>query len=173
MHSDAELVTNCLKGEKEAFACLVRRYERGVRAIAIGILADGWTAEDAVQESFLKAYSKLGSLKKRDSFGSWLFKIARRCSLDLLSKNDGQVNIGDEEIADRSSNEKLDEPSQVMLAGIARLNKSEQQVVMLRYFAGNSVRQVAEISGRSVGTVTKQLSRAHGRLREILKGVEK
>jgi RNA polymerase sigma factor (sigma-70 family) len=54
-----------------------------------------------------------------------------------------------------------------------KLPANEQQVVMLRYFSANSVKDVAEISGRSVGTVTKQLSRAHKRLRIMLERSEK
>ncbi|MHC4184765.1 MAG: RNA polymerase sigma factor [Planctomycetota bacterium] len=54
-----------------------------------------------------------------------------------------------------------------------KLPESEKQVVMLRYFSGQSVREVAEMLGRSVGTVTKQLSRAHKRLRNTLKESEK
>ena len=67
----------------------------------------------------------------------------------------------------------LDVDKQRLLAAVAGLPKAEKQVVMLRYFAGNSVRDVADIVGRNVGTVTKQLSRAHKHLRNILKRSEK
>jgi RNA polymerase sigma-70 factor (ECF subfamily) len=67
----------------------------------------------------------------------------------------------------------LDERKQRLLAAVVKLPESERQVVMLRYFSGHSVRDVAAILGRSVGTVTKQLSRAHKRLRNILERLEK
>ena len=62
----------------------------------------------------------------------------------------------------------LDEEKERLLAAVVRLRESEKQAVMLRYFDGYSVKEVAEITGRSVGTVTKQLSRAHRRLRVLL-----
>ena len=64
---------------------------------------------------------------------------------------------------------RLDEHKHRLLAAVLRLPKGEKQVVMLRYFAGHSVKDVAEIVGRGIGTVTKQLSRARVRLRMILK----
>ena len=56
-----------------------------------------------------------------------------------------------------------------LLKAVLRLSKSQRQVVMLRYFGEHSVKEVAEISERSVGTVTKQLSRAHKHLKRIMK----
>ena len=53
-----------------------------------------------------------------------------------------------------------------------KLPSHERQVVMLKYFSGKSIREIAEMTGRAVGTVSKQLSRAHERLRNILKGTE-
>jgi RNA polymerase sigma factor (sigma-70 family) len=66
----------------------------------------------------------------------------------------------------------FDEDKQRLLAAVLQLQKSEQQVVMLRYFDGHSVKDVAEIVGRSVGTVTKQLSRAYKSLRRLLERSE-
>ena len=65
----------------------------------------------------------------------------------------------------------LDEEKQRLLAAVMKLPESEKQVVMLRYFCSHTVRDVANIVGRSVGTVTKQLSRAHKRLRKMLREV--
>ena len=59
----------------------------------------------------------------------------------------------------------------MLLGAVAGLPESEKQVVMLRYFAGHTVKEAAEIVGRSVGTVTKQLSRARKRLRAMLKEI--
>lgn len=66
-------------------------------------------------------------------------------------------------------NGQLDDDNRQLLNLVMGLGKAERQVVLLRYFGGHSVRQVAVIAGRSVGTVTKQLSRAHQRLRSQIK----
>jgi RNA polymerase sigma-70 factor (ECF subfamily) len=171
--SDAELVDAVLKGDSGAFARLVHRYERPVRAVGTGILGDKDAADDAAQETFIKAYEKLGSLRKPAAFGAWLLKIARRCGLDAArrrSKAAPLKRLGYVEAV--SGNGRLDEAKQELLSAVVQLPRAERQVVILRYFHRRSVREVADVCGRSVGTVTKQLSRAHGRLRSMLKGCE-
>ena len=171
--SDAELAQAVLKGDSGAFAHLVRRYERPVRAVATDILGDKDAADDAAQETFIKAYEKLGSLRRPAAFGAWLLKIARRCALNAARRRRKVVpfqSLGYAEAV--SGNGQLDEDKQELLSAVVRLPSAERQVVMLRYFHHRSVRQVAAVCGRSVGTVTKQLSRAHGRLRNMLKGCE-
>ena len=170
MQTDAELIKAALDGQKETFAELVRRYERPVRAIAISILGDHHSAQDAVQDTFVAGYQNLSMLRNRTSFGPWLMTIARRCALDWANRRP-RANPPEMSAAAAIENPdgRLDEENEALLAAVVELPEAERQVVMLRYFAGHSVNQVAEALERSVGTVTKQLSRAHKRLRKILK----
>lgn len=170
MQTDSELVKAALEGPKEAFAELVRRYEQPVRAVAINVLGDNHTAQDAVQDAFVGAYLNLSDLRKPDSFGPWLMKIAHRHALGWASRASKEVSLSSvayEATAD--CRRTLDEDDRELLDVVLTLPDAEKQVVMLRYFAGHNVREVAESVGRSIGTVTKQLSRAHKRLKEILK----
>ena len=82
MRTDAELVNAVLEGEKQAFAVLVKRYERTVRAVALDVLADYHLASDVSQEAFIKSYEQLSKLRKPVAFGPWLMKIAHRCALN-------------------------------------------------------------------------------------------
>ena len=169
MQSDAELVRAVKDGQPEAFAALVRRYERAARAVALDVLHDHHSARDATQDAFVRAYENLGRLRKAGAFGPWLMKITRRCALNIVERMPRKKAF-DAAVACPvgSANGPLDEEKRVLLAAVSKLPESEKQVVMLRYFCGQSVRDVAEMLGRSVGTVTKQLSRAHKRLRNIL-----
>jgi RNA polymerase sigma-70 factor (ECF subfamily) len=168
------LVDAVLDGNKEAFAILVRRYERPVRAIALAVLGDHHSATDVSQDAFVKAYQELAGLRKPEAFGPWLMKIARRCALDSARRKPREMTLEPAVAgAIESPNGQLDEDKQALLAAVVRLPEAERQVVMLRYFAGHSAKDVAGIVGRSVGTVTKQLSRAHKRLRNILERSEK
>jgi len=169
VQSDAELVNAVLNGNKEVFAVLVRRYARPVRGIALDILADYHFAADVSQDAFIKAYEELARLRKPEAFGPWLMKVTRRCALNLARRKLKQTPLETEACgAIEGSNGQLDEAKQRLLAAVVRLPKVERQVIMLRYFSGHSVKDVADVVGRSVGTVTKQLSRAHRRLRRIL-----
>ena len=170
MRTDAELVKSCLNGQKQAFAELVNRYQRSARAVALNILGDCHSADDAAQDALVKAYQNLARLRKADAFGPWLMKITRRCALDQLRRRpeESSMEITTAE-ALQNPDGQLDGDNQQLLAAVIKLPKAERQVIMLRYFAGNSVKDVAEIVSRSVGTVTKQLSRAHKRLRKMLR----
>ena len=174
MRTDAELINEVLDGEKETFAVLVKRYERPVRAVALDVLGDYHSASDISQEAFVKAYEQLAGLRKPEAFGAWLMKIAHRCALDSARKKSREHRLDMKAAAFiENPDGQLDEEKQRLLAAVVKLPMSEKQVVMLRYLDDNSVKNVAEIVGRSVGTVTKQLSRAHKRLRKILERSEK
>jgi RNA polymerase sigma-70 factor, ECF subfamily len=170
VQADCELIKAVLDGEKEAFAELAGRYERPVRAIALNILGDHHSVQDAVQDAFVAGYQNLCMLRNRDSFGPWLMKIAQRCALDWARRRPKIILMETTPAAaTENPNGRLDEESEGLLSAVVKLPDAERQVVMLRYFAQHNVKEVAEIAGRSIGTVTKQLSRAHKRLRKILK----
>jgi RNA polymerase sigma-70 factor (ECF subfamily) len=169
VRSDGEVVNAVLGGDRKAFAILVKRYERSVRAIGMCVLRDRHLAQDAAQDAFVKAYQKLGSLRKAHSFGSWLMKISHRCALDIVPQRRERA-LPEGDFVEAGPVGLLDDEKERLLAAVMRLRESERQVVMLRYFDGYSVKEVAGIAGRSVGTVTKQLSRAHRHLKVLLKG---
>ena len=168
LQSDGELIHAVLGGDRKAFAILVQRYEPSVRAAALSVLRDGHLAQDAAQDAFVKAYENLGRLRRAGAFGPWLLKIARRCALDMV-RDHREAALPDDDIAAARPAGLLDEDKELLLAAVLELRESERQVVTLRYFGGYSVKEIADIVGRSVGTVTKQLSRAHRRLRVLLK----
>jgi RNA polymerase sigma-70 factor (ECF subfamily) len=167
LQSDGELIDAVVGGDRKAFAILVKRYERSVRAVTISVLRDRHLAQDAAQEAFVKAFEKLGSLRRAGAFGPWLLKISRRCALDIVQERRGE-SLPESDTLEATPARLLDEERERLLAAVVRLRRSEKQVVMLRYFGGYNVKEVADIAGRSVGTVTKQLSRAHRQLRVLL-----
>jgi RNA polymerase sigma-70 factor (ECF subfamily) len=172
--TDAELVKAVLNGDKHVFVELVRRYERPVRAVALDILGDYHSATDVSQDAFVRAYERLAGLRRPESFGPWLMKITRRCALDSVRRKSREILLETKAAsAIENPNGRLDEDKQKLLAAVVKLPKAERQVVMLRYFGENSVNDVANMLGRKVGTVTKQLSRARVHLRKILERSKK
>lgn len=169
MQSDAELVKRVLQDDKQAFEILVRRYERMVRSVALEVRGDMHFAADVSQQTFMIAWEKLSTLRKPTAFGAWLLRISRRCALEWMHKNsdlmDGSLQ---QKQLSHELNETLDEGKQQLLSLVCRLPISEKQVVILRYFEGYSVKDIAQITGRGVGTVTKQISRAHQHLKALM-----
>jgi RNA polymerase sigma factor (sigma-70 family) len=169
LQSDFELVKAVLEGRTELYEQLVLRYEASIKAICHSVLVDSHLAADATQDTFVKAYEKLPTLRNPKVFGSWLMRIGKRRALDMLSQQQKETSLK-QAISQETyhGNGELDDAKRQLLSALLDLPEHEQHVIMLRYFEGHSVRNVASMAGRSVGTVTKQLSRAHRRLKNIL-----
>ncbi len=169
MPSDAQLIQQVKQGDLQAYGELVRRYEYAVRAAALVILGDHHAAEDAAQDAFLKAYEKLRSLRDGSKFGAWLLKIARRLATRVARQRHRSAALETlAEPMDSSRDGLLCHESEQLLRLVHRLPEHERVVIALRYFDGHSVQQIADVTDRPVGTITKQLSRAHQRLRQWL-----
>jgi len=170
MKSDAQVVAEVLAGNQQAYAVLVERYQRAVRAAAVQILGDIHSAEDAAQNAFVKAYQKLASLRNNSAFGAWILKIARTEAISIQRQRKYHQPLdAQQDYPAASNNGLLDEESRLLLDSVMNLPEHEQNVIMLRHFEGHDLRTIADITGRSVGTVSKQLSRAHARLHKTLK----
>jgi RNA polymerase sigma-70 factor, ECF subfamily len=166
MRSDNDLVNAAVAGDRDAFAMLIERYERPVRSVAIAILRDVELAQDVAQDTFMIAFEKMAMLGNRSAFGSWILKIARRRAYRVVRAKAREQTLPEiHEPTFEPSNGKLDDQLETLLQAVVRLPQQEQVVVMLRYFDKQPVDAVAKITGRSVGTVTKQLTRARSRLK--------
>ena len=166
MQLDSELIRQASEGNHEAYGLLAGRYERLALLVAIGVLSDRHLAEDAVQEALVSAYRQLNALRDHSKFGAWLVKITRREAIrlgkkkqktDVLSNNDEPV----EEIGPDAA---LNGHEQA-IRWINQLPAPERTVFSMFHLDGRAAREIAELTGRPIGTVTKQLSRAMQRLR--------
>jgi RNA polymerase sigma-70 factor, ECF subfamily len=145
-----------------------------VLATAWHTLGDYHAAEDVAQETFVAAYENLGSLRDAASFGSWVLRIARRQAVRMAQRRTKTSPI--EATDDRPACEdavRLDDDVRQLLAAVTGLPEHERVVVILRYVEGHNVQAISEMTGRPVGTVTKQLSRAVKRLRQSLAEIER
>jgi RNA polymerase sigma-70 factor, ECF subfamily len=170
MASTAEqLVANVRRGDHAAFAELVRLHERSVLAACVSILGTEDAARDACQESFVVAFERLAQLRESAAFGGWILQIARRTAIGISRRRrreratDHEALTQFEQRSSRFNAELLD-----VLEGVNRLPRHERDAVLLHYFDHPSVEEVARATNRSVGTVTKQLTRARERLRQWL-----
>src|SRR5579872_3985509 len=82
--NDVLAVSRARAGDTDAFRVLVERHSRSLFRLAFRMTGNEQDAEDVVQESFLRAYRQLGKFDDRASFGTWLYRIAANCSLDLV-----------------------------------------------------------------------------------------
>ena len=170
---DGSIIHECLNGESEAFGLLVDKYKEGIYAFVYGKLRDFHDAQDVTQEVFLQAYRDLRSLKRWESFVFWLYRIAStRCKLWTRS----QSRRVDQDFIEDQAPKAIDIPS---LASYRRDQLSEslrealdslpeiyREVLMLYYFGGMSIKDIARAVGASPTAIGKRLSRARSQLKE-------
>ena len=101
-YSDEMLIRRTLQGDKDAFGFLVERYKGAVHTLAYRKLGDFHDAEDIAQETFLRAYQNLSSLKNPAQFAGWLYVITANCCKMYWRKRGRQfqANLSIEELSD-------------------------------------------------------------------------
>ncbi len=175
---DEMLIREVLGGDIAVFGTIIERYWNMVVALAMSKVADAAEAEDIAQDSFLKAYSHLHSLKDRSRFAGWLAKIAlQECSNSVRRDIRRRAALGgrvtDSEVLDaipaHSSNPGLS-GSQIQLIRrvVSQLPAKLQKIIIMRFVAGLSSIQIARQLGKRPGTVRVWLHRAYHMLREEL-----
>ncbi len=166
--NDTYYVERCLDGHPDDFRHLVRRYQGVLMANLAGKLGDREKAEEAAQETLVRAYFNMGKLNKPGSFFSWMIGIADNVAKEHQRKE--QVRIKREMI--RSFSSEADTPDfshdYALEAAVAELPDAYRKVILLRYYGRQSCTKIAEHLDMPIGTVTKTLSRAYAMLRETL-----
>jgi len=192
---DSVLVAKAKRGDWSAFEQLFWRYHERIYTFIWHFLQNREASEDLTQETFIRAWESLGSLKSNDSFQTWLHQIARRLCLDALRKrawetpmseisspNDPTTPLSGPETemefawAGENLSDDID-PEEALLeselkksvhAAVSKLSQPLREVVVLHYFEGLSVGEIAKVLGVPVGTVLSRLARAREALRPLL-----
>lgn len=176
MNSTEELVARVRAGDEDAFRLIFDRYSRPVLGFIFDMVGDRSLAEDLAQETFVRAFRGLSTLREETKLSTWLFGIARNCALEQLRsrrRDANNVEIDAEpafELHDRArtpSGELLDkELSGVIQAALARLDEDKRTVFTLKVLQQRSYEEIAEITGFSVGKLKTDLHRARAEMRK-------
>jgi RNA polymerase sigma-70 factor (ECF subfamily) len=163
MNSTEELVARVRAGDEEAFRLI------------FDMVGDRSLAEDLAQETFVRAFRGLQTLREETKLSTWLFGIARNCALESLRtrrRDAGNVEIDAEpafELHDHArtpSGHLLDkELSGVIQSALARLDEDKRTVFTLKVLQQRSYEEIAEITGFSVGKLKTDLHRARAEMR--------
>ena len=164
--SDGYYIERCLDGHPDDFRYLVRRYQAVLLAHLAGQLGGSDKAEEAAQETLVRAYFGLEKLKKRESFFSWLLGIANRVAKEQQRSDQRRAQMA-EVLSEKAPQVELSQDYGLERA-VAALPPPYRELVLLRYYGGCSCSDVAQQLGMPLGTVTKKLSRAYAILRDSL-----
>jgi RNA polymerase sigma-70 factor (ECF subfamily) len=176
--SDAWLVELARRGDHEAFAILVRRYERKLICVLARLVREPEQARDLAQETFWRVYTRLDRFDTARRFGPWLFRVGVNLGLDWLRHVKGErppaMSI---DRSGKSGQAALDLPDpdprlQVDLAQevqfiLAQMPVSYRTILVLRDLEGFSSSEVAAIVGRREATIRWKLAVAREKFREI------
>ncbi|MGQ9918041.1 MAG: RNA polymerase sigma factor [Bryobacteraceae bacterium] len=181
---EGDLVERAQAGDMEAFAELVRRYERRIYRMARQITQNDEDAEDVLQESFLKAFQHLDSFQGQSKFYTWVTRIAvneslmklrkrksdRTVSLDENIETDEEPIVREIAVWDDTPESKYsqEELRQILDRAIDSLKPIFRTVFILRDVEELSTEETAEVLGLSIAAVKSRLLRARLQLRERL-----
>lgn len=155
------------KGDKKAFELMVEKYHNELYYTALSLTRSGWDALDLCQETFIKAYTSINTLKDGAKFRAWISRILVNKCKDFFRKNKKIVLVEDiekEGFFEDSNIENMD-----LLKAISALKEDHRIVITLRYFQDLSIREIAEITGSPEGTVKSRLSYGLKELRRNMK----
>ncbi len=155
----------------EEFECLVQKYQTQLRRLCCMILKDAHLAEDAVQETFLKAYRSMKSFRQESSEKTWLTRIAVNTCRDLLRSRwfrhiDLSVDIANlpEEACECG-------PEDTALTDLVlRLPLKQREVVLLYYYQNMTMQEISETLHIAVSNISRRLESARKALRKQLEG---
>ena len=173
MTADADAIQAVKGGDKNRYAELIARYQRMVYGIAWSRLGDADLCEDAVQETFVKAFRYLLALRNPEKFQGWLARIARNVSTSLLRRHRRELDkrqrwrILQPDAPEEESSADDEEPlTETLTKTLADLPARHRECLVLFYLEGKNVREAAAVLGISEAAVKTRLYRA----RKVLRG---
>ena len=181
---DERLIRAAQSGDLTSFNALVARHERAVYALCYRMLRNVTAAEDATQDTFVKAWTSLNSFRGGLA-RPWLLRIATNRCLDLLRARGRRpadsLDAEPVEVEPRWTSQSVggeqpevfaarSELSGVLERALDALPEEQRVVMILADVHGHSYEEIAEITGVAVGTVKSRISRSRSRLREMLTG---
>ena len=160
MNDDLTLIKQAMDGETEAFGKLMNKYISMVYGTACSITGDRTDAEDAVQETFLKAYNSLEGFKEKSTFKTWLYRIAVNTCYDILRKKSIRQSFPLDSITPVMADAGNRADSSYALELLKMLPAPDRTIIALKDLEGFSYKEIADILKCSVANVRVRLHRA-------------
>ncbi len=181
--TEAELIARARTGSGTAFAGLVELYQIAVVSLCYRMLGDAGEAEEAAQESFLRAYSQFHRYDPGRSFKTWLYAIASHYCIDRLRRRrilwvgiDDEPLLGHPALREPNPGPEqmaaLRERDATIRAALSALAPRDRAVIVMSYWYDLSYAEIAEALGSTTSAVKSRLHRARVALGEILRSEE-
>lgn len=173
--SDAALIERARTGDDSALSALVRRHQEAAFRVAVSITKDEDTAQDVVQEAFVKAFRALDRFRGDASFRTWLLTIAANEGRGALRKRKrrGETSIDgiapiESDVASPADMAELSSESARARAMLESLPEKQRLSIALRIDEGLSFREIGDVIGSSEGAARVNYFHGIRRLRELM-----
>ena len=182
--ADQEAIERVLSGDTEAFSEVVERYKDRLFNVLVRILGDHHTAEDVLQEVFVKAFRALERFQRESQLYTWLYRIAVNAALSQRRKGRGRAPVlsldqpreagaplQDPSVPGRGVPEEVEanEAAERVRHEIQNLEDDHRVILVLKDLEGMAYDEIAGVLGCPKGTVKSRLHRARMALRDRLK----
>ena len=178
MNDEMAWVTQALNGNDEAFTYLVETYQKPVYNLCYRMLGDPDAAEDAAQESFLRAYQNLARYDRNRSFATWLLSIAAHYCIDRLRRrkfvafsmdqtddeDDAPIELPDTGALDPEAEAERREDQRTMHGLLKSIDATDRAALIMRYWNNCSEIEIAQALNLTVSAVKSRLHRARKEL---------
>ena len=178
-NNDAQWIERVIAGDEDAFTALVKKYEKQIHAFVWRMVKDYHIAEEIAQDTFLRAYEKLGTLRDPNHFSGWLYMIATRRSLtwlgqksipmqslEAMSKAEIEALFYAEYMAEQTEKLATEKQREVVKYLLQKLPARERTAVALHYLSEMTCEEISDFLDISPNTVKSQLHRARKRLKK-------
>ena len=145
---------------------MVWQWEKPIYNYIVRLTGDREEAMDLCQDTFMKAFRELGTLKDRDHFSAWLYRIAHNTCFSRMRRTRGKYYVPvepDTKITNTSPEKRL-----AVEKALGTLPEDQREVVILKVFNELKFEEIAEIQGAPVSTVKSRLYMSFEKLRSIL-----
>jgi RNA polymerase sigma-70 factor, ECF subfamily len=179
---EQEAIRSILAGDRDAYRVLMERHLPAVLRATLRITGNTVDAEEAAQEAFLRAYNKLPEFREQAAFGTWVYRIAMNCALNLVERRsrdlgwnavalDGEPRAGDLAVSHQPTPEAalLDrEAVSQRERAMQALTPMERTAFVLRHMEEQSLEVIATALGVPVNSAKQAVFRAVSKLRREL-----
>jgi len=177
--SDLILVQRAKESYSPAVAELINRYKGMVYTIAHKVLKDKDEAEEVAQEAFVKAFTKINLFRMDCSFSSWLYRIAYNTAISRTREKKRELEYQQETIATCSFEQQAkvfsemegNDRSRFLNMAMQKLDGDDNLLLILFYYDGKSIDEVAQITGYTTSNVKVKLYRARKKLYDELQKI--
>ncbi|HEX6845483.1 MAG TPA: sigma-70 family RNA polymerase sigma factor [Chitinophagaceae bacterium] len=173
---DNEIISRVLRGEQNAYAELVNRYQAYVFTLTLRMIKSREDAEEVAQDVFVKAYRSLADFRGDSKFSTWLYTIVNTTCITFLRKKKLDVHSLDNEkvfeVADNKDSgfraNLIEQKSRINMVNeaITMLSPDDAEIITLFYKAEQNLEEISKILRLETNTVKVRLHRARTRLKE-------